>query len=255
MRLTSPANLRRHGYSEATRDKLLEAAGRAFAERGFAAATIRDICKEAGANVAAVNYYFQDKLALYAEVLRQVTHASNVARVRVALDGQSSPEEALREAIRARLRGIHSQQRPDWHFRIAARELAQPTPAMSDVIDQIMRPLYGRLCEVVGQIIGRPSSHEQTRLCVHSIIGQLMHYVLGGQMIQHLWPEMQMKPEQIERVADHIADFSLAYLHQQGASNRRGLNREGARSTEEKHNERPTDRRSRAAKGRAITAK
>ena len=38
-----------------TRQRLLDAAARLFAEHGFEKVTVRDICKEAGANVAAVN--------------------------------------------------------------------------------------------------------------------------------------------------------------------------------------------------------
>ena len=52
-----------------TRDRLLDAGGRLFATRGFKRVTIRDICREAGTNVAAVNYHFSDKLGLYREVL------------------------------------------------------------------------------------------------------------------------------------------------------------------------------------------
>jgi AcrR family transcriptional regulator len=205
-------------YSEATRDKLLEAAGRAFAERGYSGATVRDICKEAGANVAAVNYYFKDKLALYSEVLNQMKRAAHVDQMRAALDQKASPEEILRAVIKARLRGLHGQKLPDWHFRIAAREFAQPTPAMAQVIDKVMRPIHDRVREVVGKIIGRSPDHEQTRLCTYSIMGQLLLYVLAGPVLVRLWPEMKMTPEQLDRVADHIADFSLAYLHQVGAS-------------------------------------
>ena len=63
---------RRHNRKSAdlTRDKLIEAAGSVFAERGYRAATIREICRRAGANVAAVNYTFGDKMGLYTEVLR-----------------------------------------------------------------------------------------------------------------------------------------------------------------------------------------
>jgi AcrR family transcriptional regulator len=42
------------------RERLLSAAGREFAERGYEAATVRDICLAAGVNLAAVNYYFGD---------------------------------------------------------------------------------------------------------------------------------------------------------------------------------------------------
>ena len=61
---------------ELTRDKLIEAAGHVFAERGYRAATIREICRRAGANVAAVNYTFGDKMGLYTEVLRHSVRAA-----------------------------------------------------------------------------------------------------------------------------------------------------------------------------------
>src|ERR1700677_4461463 len=65
--------------SDSTRQKLIEVAGRVFAEHGYYAATVRDICAQAGSNVAAVNYHFRDKLGLYTAVLHQsVTRASNV---------------------------------------------------------------------------------------------------------------------------------------------------------------------------------
>ena len=219
----------RNRYSEATRDKLLEAAGRAFAERGYSSATVRDICKQAGANVAAVNYYFQDKLALYTEVLDQVARAIPHDRMRAALDQKASPEDILRDFIRARLRGLHGQKLPDWHFQIAAREFAQPAPAMSRGIDKVMRPIYERVLGVVGKIISRSPDHEQTRLCTHSIMGQILLYVLAGPVLLRLWPEMKMTPEQLDRIADHIADFSLAYLRQMGSSHGQPARIESAR--------------------------
>ena len=53
---------RRPAASDPTREKLLDVAGRIFADRGYRAATIREICLAAGANVAAVNYHFGDKM-------------------------------------------------------------------------------------------------------------------------------------------------------------------------------------------------
>ena len=48
-----------------------DAAGEIFAERGFDGTTVRDICQRAGANIAAVNYYFGDKQRLYVEAVVQ----------------------------------------------------------------------------------------------------------------------------------------------------------------------------------------
>jgi AcrR family transcriptional regulator len=47
-----------------TKTRLLDAAERLFAERGFAAASLRAITAAAGVNLAAVNYHFRSKQAL-----------------------------------------------------------------------------------------------------------------------------------------------------------------------------------------------
>ncbi len=69
-----------------TRANLLDAAGRVFAERGYQSATIREICRKAGANVASVNYTFGDKMGLYTEVLRRPVRAGETAALSAALD-------------------------------------------------------------------------------------------------------------------------------------------------------------------------
>src|SRR3989441_12906972 len=55
--------------SRDTRQRLLEAAGEVFAERGFRDATIQEICRRADANIAAVHYHFADKERLYRTVI------------------------------------------------------------------------------------------------------------------------------------------------------------------------------------------
>ena len=53
-----------------TRSRLLSVGEQLFAERGFRDVTVREICRGARANVAAVNYHFRDKLGLYQAVLQ-----------------------------------------------------------------------------------------------------------------------------------------------------------------------------------------
>jgi TetR/AcrR family transcriptional regulator, regulator of cefoperazone and chloramphenicol sensitivity len=198
--------------ADPTRAKLLEAARHVFAERGFYAATVREICMRAGANVAAVNYHFHDKLGLYTEVLQQSVRAKQFDSIRETLDSSAPAEETLRAVIRIRLQAMRSGDLRDCQFRIMAHEFAQPTPAMTRIINKVSRPVYDRFLQLVGQIIGLPPGHEKTRLCVHSIMGQIMLYVMASPVLTRLWPELKMTPAQLDRIADHIADFSLAYL-------------------------------------------
>jgi AcrR family transcriptional regulator len=207
---------------ELTREKLIEAAGTVFAERGYRAATIREICRRAGANVAAVNYTFGDKMALYTEVLRHSVRTAKTAAITAALDSSRAPEEMIRGVIRARLMGLCQQAQPDWCIRLVMHEFSHPTPAMGRVVDEGMRPIYERVRKAVGEIIGLPPDHETTRLSVNSIVGQILFYTFSRPVLAHLQPELKLTPQLLDRIADHIADFSLAYLKKVGQDNRHG---------------------------------
>ena len=200
--------------ADPTRDKLLEVAEQVFADRGYQAATIREICVRAGANVAAVNYHFGDKLGLYTEVLQQSIRAAQIDAVRSALDKTAPAEEILRAVIRARLQGVCRGDLPAWHLRILTHEMAQPSPAFQQFINKIGRPIFKRLLELIGGMIGLPPDDEKTQLCAVSVIGQVLAYVTPVPFLSAVWPGLKMTQEQIERIADHIADFSLAYLHE-----------------------------------------
>src|SRR5580765_5582765 len=53
-----------------TRDVILDAAGRRFAERGFSGVSVREIAADAGLkNQASLYHHFRDKRALYEAVL------------------------------------------------------------------------------------------------------------------------------------------------------------------------------------------
>jgi len=208
----------RKGHSEPTRAKLLKTAGEVFAEVGYHAATIRDICARAGANNGAVvSYYFRDKLGLYTEVLNQLIRMANVEGVRNALDQDGSAEEILRGAIRARLRGIASGDLSGQLLRIMVHEFVQPTPVLRRIMSRVQQPMYNRVLRLVGRIIGFRADAETTRLCAQSIMGQVFLYVLLGPVLSPLRLELKMKPGQVDKIADHIAEFSFAYLRQVGS--------------------------------------
>jgi len=107
--------------------------------------------------------------------------------------------------------------RLELRYRLMAHELAHPTPALSRIIDEA-RPIYDQLRELIGSILNLPYDHQKTRLCAHSIIGQIVHYSQARPFLARLWPELKMTREQTEQIANHIAEFSLAYLQRAGSA-------------------------------------
>jgi len=102
-------------------------------------------------------------------------------------------------------------------------ELAQPTPAMSTVIDETMRPIYDRFRELIGTMLTLPAEHDTVRLSTHSVIAQVVHYVHARHVVSQFWPELELNSERIEEIAGHVADFSLAGIRSAaGEGDRRG---------------------------------
>jgi AcrR family transcriptional regulator len=209
---SSPLKTKSPVLAEDTRSKLLDAAGEVFAESGFQAATVREICARAGVNVALINYHFGDKLELYTEVLRYSIGASGNGIIKRAIDSTAPPQEAFRELIHAMLQRVCRGDRPGWQFRLMVHEFAQPTPAMSSVIDETMRPVYDRFRQLIGVMLELPPEHDTVRLSTHSVIAQVVHYVHARHVVSRVWPELELNPERITQIAAHIADFSLAGL-------------------------------------------
>jgi TetR/AcrR family transcriptional regulator, regulator of cefoperazone and chloramphenicol sensitivity len=197
---------------DATEARILETAGHVFAETGFQAAKVRDICARAGVNLAAVNYHFGDKLGLYQEVLRYASCAAgNAASFNPVLPGRT-PESKLRAFVRGLLQQIYGEDRPAWPVRLMTHELAQPTPAFDGVVEQVMRPKHDAISALVADVIGRPLDDRQTRLCTQSIMGQIITYAHGREVLKRLWPDLKFTPEVLDEIANHIAFFSYAAL-------------------------------------------
>ncbi|MGO4884460.1 MAG: CerR family C-terminal domain-containing protein [Bryobacteraceae bacterium] len=209
-----------HGVAhDATEARILETAGHVFAETGFQAAKVRDICARAGVNLAAINYHFGDKLGLYKEVLNYAACAAGADTFNPILPGRT-PEAKLHAFARVLLQQMYGEDRPAWPVRLMSHELAQPTPAFDGVVEQIMRPKHEAIRALVAGVIGRPADDRQTRLCAQSIIGQITTYAHGREALKRLWPDLRFTPETLDEIAGHITSFSFAALKSLARRNR-----------------------------------
>jgi AcrR family transcriptional regulator len=198
-----------------TRDRLLKAAGRLFSERGFKRVTVRDICKAARANVAAVNYHFGDKFGLYREVLQSATDVIRTTTdiAREAGRGQP-PEEQLRRFIGIFLQRLLSADNDTVH-QLFHREINDPTPALDTVVEQGIRPRIAYLSEVIAEMIGCEPGDEAVLRTVASIQAQAVSY-LPNPIAERLGFPFKPTRARIEQAADHIATFSIAGVYAVG---------------------------------------
>jgi TetR/AcrR family transcriptional regulator, regulator of cefoperazone and chloramphenicol sensitivity len=198
-----------------TRQRLLEAAGEVFAERGFHKATVREICQRARANVAAVNYHFHNKQGLYAAVLKYTLRcASDKYALPTVLVTRANAAEQLRAIVAARLGVVFDPGRPAWHGKLMAREVIEPTAALEALVKDELEPLFRRLESCVRALLGPRADTERIRLCALSIASQWTFYLHARPVIARLHPSCRFGPKDIDNLADHIADFSLAALRQ-----------------------------------------
>jgi len=201
------------GSNADCRERILEAAGEIFAECGFRGATVRKICERAKVNVAAINYYFGGKEKLYSEVLRH-WHDFAIGKYPLLLGvGEDAPaEEQLRAFIRSLLFRLLDNGKPAWFGKLMMREMTEPTRAFERLVKEIVRPRDKMLASIVQKILGTPLSEEKIRLFCASIIGQCLYYYNARSIVTQLYHQDVSNPDEIERIADHIMQFSLRGL-------------------------------------------
>src|SRR5579871_6396627 len=106
--------------SDNPRERILEAAGEVFAEKGFKGTTVREIIDRAGVNIAAVNYYFRDKERLYIETVKHAA-CGEPEDMRLEWPPETPPAVKLRDFIRFQLRKFLDASRPEWLARLIMR--------------------------------------------------------------------------------------------------------------------------------------
>ena len=206
-RSTSPRAVSR-GDQE-TRERVLNASARLFAERGFARVTVRDICRKARANVAAVNYHFGGKHGLYTAVMQSaigVMHSTTEAARDAGED--LGAQDKLRAYITVFVQRVTGSGRDTWIHQLMMREIADPTPALDMVAEQVLKPRMIYLCGVIGELVNRPADDPRVVRCALSVQSQF-HALLWNQVLPKVAAGVETTTETLDAIAEHITRFSL----------------------------------------------
>jgi AcrR family transcriptional regulator len=195
---------------ETTKERLLTAACAVFADLGFRDATVAEICDAAQANIAAVNYHFGSKEALYDAVWR---HVFELASAAYPIDASLPDDPALDDYIfsyaNAILHRIFSETETGLFAKLLHQEMSNPTLALERIAQEVLLPQTLFLGKVVHKALEQDVSEAQIRACMNSIIGQCVFFNFNRPLRQHVIGKTTMTEEEIEQTARHIARFSL----------------------------------------------
>jgi AcrR family transcriptional regulator len=199
--------------SDDTRDRILSAAGPVFAEKGFQAATVRDICHEAGVNVASVNYYFGDKERLYIETVKR---ARKIRGEQVPMPNWppgTPTEEKLRQFIFTMLKRMLGAHSAPWQPRLMMREILNPTAACKELVQEYFRPEFDLLLGILDEVLPPETPLHKRQQIGFSIVGQCVFYRVAGEVVALLLTdEERMEHYSVEELAEHISQMCLASL-------------------------------------------
>jgi len=195
-----------------TANRILHAAGQIFADKGFQAATIREICALAEVNLASVNYHFRDKETLYFETLKHAEEQMNARYPMPAWEAGVSPEQRLYDFVFNMLSRLLNTELAPWQHRLMMREVMQPTAAVRELAERYFRPHFALLDSIVGELLPAGTPAARRHLAALSVIGQCVHHRVGREIIAMLLPATETGNLDAERLAKHITAFSLQGL-------------------------------------------
>ncbi|MGW0818059.1 TetR/AcrR family transcriptional regulator [Streptomyces viridiviolaceus] len=153
-------------HRASTRDRLLDAAERLFAEHGYAATSLRTVTVAAGANVAAVNYHFGSKEGLFRAVVERAMAAVNTERLRLLAELRAarsvpSVEELVRAFVVTGARIVeHSGERGMTIARFLGQVMSEPDPAIRRLFGAQVGPAEGQYLDALQSALPHLSPKE-----------------------------------------------------------------------------------------------
>ena len=218
---------------QTTKGRLLDAAERLFADKGFDDVSIRELAAAADVNVAAVNYHFQGKDNLFAEVVRRRfiaqrdrTLASLAEAADVGDDRRPPLDLIIRAIVGPYLHGALATEEGAGVMAVMAREMHTAGGVHhAAIFKEMIAPVFAAFSAAM--LRARPSlRQDQVNWLIASIIGQVHHFIMRRlkyeslpeddatrAFMAHAFPVLaEPVAAYVARTTEHITRFSTAAI-------------------------------------------
>jgi len=206
------------------RRRLLEAALPLFAAKGYQQTSTREIADAAGANLAAINYYFGDKAGLYRAVFSESLCADAKAPPLDAAAGLPL-EIVLGDFFRNFLTPLKNGAPVDLVMRLHFRELLDPSGVLGQEHDAELAAVYTGLADLLTQHLGLANMDADIQRLAHSIIGLALPYYVARDLIDRVSAGLLADTTAVDTLADRLAGYAVALV---SSERRRRQARSGA---------------------------
>lgn len=176
-----------------TRARLIEAAGRLFAEAGYSATSTRRLCRAAGVNLSAIGYHFGGKRQLYEAVIEHViVEAAGgrehlialIERGLIEADGnRDGLADLVAQVVNAILRTMIELAEPVWRMQLMGRILTHRASGFERLMAGHINPIHDAIADIVAAATGRADAAEETLLLTEAIVAQCLSMVFARAVI------------------------------------------------------------------------
>lgn len=203
-----PRGLRSDG--EATRTRILEAAGELFATKGYAESSNKAIATLAQVDLASINYHFGNRSGLYQTVLTEAySQLINIADLRRLVGSEVPPATKLRVLIEQVVERATQEPR-SWQSRVLAREVLSPTSHLQTLFQDEALPKMALLMALFSQITQIPKEDPALIRCLLSVMAPCLMLMVGGRSLPGPCKEVSQMPS--KTVVDHLYHFAMGGL-------------------------------------------
>lgn len=215
-----PAHPPGSAASEDTRQRLLNAGLRLFANQGYAQTSTRELAEAAQVNVAAISYHFGDKAGLYRAVFLEPMGSPEAD---IALFTQAS--RSLRDALSAFYAGFLEPLRQGDAARLCIklhfREWLEPTGMWEEELRSSIAPMHHALLAVLQQSMGLPAPDPDLERLAVLLAAPGVHLHVGRDVTDHVAPGLYDGPDALDHWHERMLFFGIAMVRAE--AQRRGV--------------------------------
>ena len=193
---------------EPARQRLLLTGLRLFAENGFAKTSIRQIAAEAGANVAAVSYYFGSKAGLYKSIF-----FGNPASATETLEpGAAFELTALEDLYEHILAPLRSGALARYWIKLHRREMLEPTGIWEEKVDRGMQPMHAALIAYLCHRLGLEQPDDEVSALSMMVVGPAVHLLVNCEIVDLLAPQLLEGADAVDLWRERLARGANAMI-------------------------------------------